>query len=100
VLRACEGLVSAKVGLREAFRAKALQHANALKVGRTQLQDAVPMTVGQEFGAFAELIDEDIIQLQSASRLLLEINLGGSAIGTSINVPREFPSIVCRHLSQ
>ncbi|TGS36153.1 aspartate ammonia-lyase, partial [bacterium M00.F.Ca.ET.180.01.1.1] len=64
------------------------------------LQDAVPMTVGQEFGAFAELIDEDIIQLQSASRLLLEINLGGSAIGTSINVPREFPGIACRHLSQ
>ncbi|TGS14326.1 aspartate ammonia-lyase [Mesorhizobium sp. M2E.F.Ca.ET.209.01.1.1] len=100
VLRACDGLVSAQANLRDAFRAKALQHANALKVGRTQLQDAVPMTVGQEFEAFAELIDEDIVQLQSAARLLLEINLGGSAIGTSINVPREFPDIACTHLSQ
>ncbi|PBB28911.1 MAG: aspartate ammonia-lyase [Mesorhizobium sp.] len=100
VLRACDGLVSAQVNLRDAFRAKALQHANELKVGRTQLQDAVPMTVGQEFGAFAELIDEDIVQLQSVARLLLEINLGGSAIGTSINVPREFPGIVCGHLSR
>ncbi|MER9169304.1 aspartate ammonia-lyase [Mesorhizobium australicum] len=100
VLRACDGLVSAQANLRDAFRAKALQYRNALKVGRTQLQDAVPMTVGQEFEAFAELIDEDIIQIQSASRLLLEINLGGSAIGTSINVPRGFPSIACGHLSR
>ncbi|MFB9981333.1 aspartate ammonia-lyase [Mesorhizobium kowhaii] len=100
ILRACDGLVSAQVNLRDAFRAKASQYAEALKVGRTQLQDAVPMTAGQEFEAFAELIDEDIIQVQSASRLLLEVNLGGSAIGTSINVPRGFPTIACRHLSE
>ncbi|MBM2712900.1 aspartate ammonia-lyase [Mesorhizobium caraganae] len=99
-LQACDGLVAAQASLRDAFRAKAFQYANALKVGRTQLQDAVPMTAGQEFEAFAELIDEDILQLQAASRLLLEINLGGSAIGTSINVPRGFPSIACGHLSR
>ena len=100
VLRACDGLVSALVNLRDVFRTKAARYGHAVKVGRTQLQDAVPMTVGQEFEAFAELIDEDIIQLQSASRLLLEINLGGSAIGTSINVPRGFPGIACGHLSK
>ncbi|MDG4889882.1 MULTISPECIES: aspartate ammonia-lyase [unclassified Mesorhizobium] len=100
VLRACDGLVSAQASLRDAFRTKAARYGNSVKVGRTQLQDAVPMTAGQEFEAFAELIDEDIIQLQSASRLLLEINLGGSAIGTSINVPRGFPRIACGHLSQ
>ncbi|RVD46973.1 lyase family protein, partial [Mesorhizobium sp. M7A.F.Ca.ET.027.03.2.1] len=81
VLRACEGLVSSQVCLRDAFRAKAVQYGSALKVGRTQLQDAVPMMVGQEFEAFAELIDEDIVQVQLASRLLKEVNLGGSAIG-------------------
>ncbi|MDO3436570.1 aspartate ammonia-lyase [Rhizobium sp. CBN3] len=100
ILRACEGLIESQVGLRDAFRAKAREYATALKVGRTQLQDAVPMTVGQEFDAFAELIDEDINQLQSASRLLKEVNLGGSAIGTSINVPRGFPGAACIHLTQ
>ncbi|MHC2484752.1 aspartate ammonia-lyase [Rhizobium leguminosarum] len=100
ILRSCEGLLASQVGLRDAFRAKAREYATALKVGRTQLQDAVPMTAGQEFDAFAELIDEDINQLQSASRLLLEVNLGGSAIGTSINVPRGFPSAACCYLTQ
>ncbi len=100
ILRACEGLIESQVGLRDAFRAKAREYATALKVGRTQLQDAVPMTVGQEFDAFAELIDEDITQLQSASRLLKEVNLGGSAIGTSINVPRGFPAAACIHLTR
>lgn len=100
ILRACEGLIESQVGLRDAFRAKAHEYATALKVGRTQLQDAVPMTVGQEFDAFAELIDEDINQLQLASGLLKEVNLGGSAIGTSINVPGGFPAAACIHLTQ
>jgi len=100
ILRACDGLISSQVSLRDAFRAKAVEYASALKVARTQLQDAVPMTVGQEFEAFAELIDEDITQLQSASKLLKEVNLGGSAIGTSINVPRGFPAAACMHLTR
>ncbi|WP_042778278.1 aspartate ammonia-lyase [Sinorhizobium fredii] len=100
ILRACDGLIASQVGLRDAFRAKASEYATALKVGRTQLQDAVPMTVGQEFEAFAELIDEDIIQLRSASKLLKEVNLGGSAIGTSINVPPGFSGAACVHLTQ
>ncbi|WP_436120831.1 aspartate ammonia-lyase [Phyllobacterium sp. LjRoot231] len=100
ILRACEGLIAAAMALRDAFRAKALQYASTLKVGRTQLQDAVPMTAGQEFEAVAELIDEDIVQVRSASKLLREINLGGSAIGTAINVPSGFARTVCIHLSQ
>ncbi|WP_114948735.1 aspartate ammonia-lyase [Microvirga calopogonii] len=100
ILRAGDALTSAQGTLRDAFRVKAAQYADALKVGRTQLQDAVPMTAGQEFEAFAELIDEDIAQVQSASQLLREINLGGSAIGTSINVPQGFSRTACDHLSQ
>ncbi|MDC9835958.1 aspartate ammonia-lyase [Rhizobium binxianense] len=99
ILRACDGLVAAQVTLSDAFRAKAFQYRSALKVGRTQLQDAVPMTVGQEFEAFSELINEDIVQLRSASKLLKEANLGGSAIGTAINVPSGFSGRVCSHLS-
>ncbi|UXT61232.1 aspartate ammonia-lyase (plasmid) [Agrobacterium fabrum] len=100
ILRACDGLVASQVTLRDAFRAKAQEYKTALKVGRTQLQDAVPMTVGQEFEAFSELIDEDIGQVHSVCRLLKEVNLGGSAIGTSINVPAGFTNVVCAHLSR
>ncbi|MCV3211026.1 aspartate ammonia-lyase [Mesorhizobium sp. YC-39] len=100
ILRACDALIASQVNIRDAFRVKAAQYDQVAKVGRTQLQDAVPMTVGQEFEAFAELMEEDIIQLQSASRLLREVNLGGSAIGTSINVPLGFPSLACNHLNQ
>lgn len=100
ILRSCDGLLSAQAALRDAFAGKAQEFSHALKIGRTQLQDAVPMTAGQEFGAFAELIDEDIIQLRAASQLLKEINLGGSAIGTSINVPHGFPATACAHLTK
>ncbi|UWU25914.1 aspartate ammonia-lyase (plasmid) [Rhizobium sp. CB3060] len=100
ILRACEGLIASQVDLRDAFRAKACEHKSALKVGRTQLQDAVPMTVGQEFEAFSELIDEDIDQVNAVCRLLKEVNLGGSAIGTSINVPAGFTNVACNHLSR
>ncbi|MCJ8054611.1 aspartate ammonia-lyase [Shinella curvata] len=99
ILRACDALLSSQVELRDAFRAKANQFGDTLKVGRTQLQDAVPMTAGQEFEAFAELIEEDIDQVNAVCRLLKEVNLGGSAIGTSINVPAGFSAVACGHLS-
>jgi aspartate ammonia-lyase len=100
ILQACEGLVTSQVELRDAFRAKSREYKSALKIGRTQLQDAVPMTVGQEFEAFAELIDEDIQQVHAVCRLLKEVNLGGSAIGTSINVPAGYTTVACGHLSR
>ena len=64
---------------------KAVEFAEMLKLGRTQLQDAVPMTLGQEFGAFAVTIGEDADRLGEASILIAEINLGGTAIGTGLN---------------
>jgi aspartate ammonia-lyase len=67
---------------------------------RTQLQDAVPMTLGQEFGAFAVTMGEDEERLGEASRLIREINLGATAIGTGINTPPEYAPLVCRHLSE
>lgn len=98
IVRACESLIASQGCLRDAFRTKAREYREAVKVGRTQLQDAVPMTAGQEFDAFAELIDEDIAQVRGAAELLREVNLGGSAIGTSINVPFGFSDAACRHL--
>ena len=76
--------------LREAFLGRAVEFHDVLKVGRTQLQDAVPMTLGQEFGAFASTLAEDRQRLQEARALLHEVNLGGTAIGTELNAHPEY----------
>jgi aspartate ammonia-lyase len=80
-------LLVAMASLRRAFEAKALEFKNVLKIGRTQLQDAVPMTLGQEFLAFAIMIREDEQRLSEARLLITEVNLGATAIGTGINAP-------------
>ncbi|MFD9099331.1 aspartate ammonia-lyase [Streptomyces collinus] len=82
-----------------AFEVKATEFQGVLKMGRTQLQDAVPMTLGQEFTTFVEMLEEDHARLLEASRLLREINLGATAIGTGINAPRHYAETVRHHLS-
>ena len=72
---------------------------NDLKMGRTQLQDAVPMTLGQEFSTFAVMLGEDEERLKEAAKLICEINLGATAIGTGINTHPEYAQLACRHLS-
>ena len=79
--------------LRKGFSNKAAEFADVIKMGRTQLQDAVPMTLGQEFGAYATTLGEDASRLREARSLLLEINLGATAIGTGINAPPEYSRI-------
>ena len=91
-------LIGTMAGLEAAFDEKAREFADVLKMGRTQLQDAVPMTLGQEFGAYAETIAEDRRALLEASRSLCAINLGATAIGTGINTHPDYASTVCRHL--
>lgn len=80
-------LIDALAALRGAFEAKAAEFSQVLKIGRTQLQDAVPMTLGQEFLAFAVMIGEDEARLREARALIEEVNLGATAIGTGINAP-------------
>lgn len=82
----------------EAFRAKGRELVDVLKMGRTQLQDAVPMTLGQEFEAFAVTLEENIERLNDASRLFLEQNMGATAIGTGINSEPEYSEICTREL--
>ncbi|MGK0714673.1 aspartate ammonia-lyase [Leucobacter sp. W1153] len=84
--------------LADSFAAKGREFAHIIKVGRTQLQDAVPMTLGQEFNAFAVTLREDIERLTEAVTLLLEVNMGATAIGTGINAPRGYKEAVVRHL--
>jgi aspartate ammonia-lyase len=84
--------------LADSFSAKGREFSHIIKVGRTQLQDAVPMTLGQEFNAFAVTLREDIERLREAVTLLGEVNMGATAIGTGINAPRGYKETVIRHL--
>ncbi len=86
--------------LRKQINQKALEFSKVIKMGRTQLQDAVPMTLGQEFAAWALTLGEDQGRLKEIIRLLSEINLGGTAIGTSINAPEGYPALVVGELSR
>ncbi|MEV4733010.1 aspartate ammonia-lyase [Saccharopolyspora sp. NPDC049426] len=86
--------------LAEAFGHKSAEFADVLKMGRTQLQDAVPMTLGQEFASYAIMLGEDRERLGEATDLLLEINLGGTAIGTGINTHPDYAARACAHLAE
>ncbi len=95
-----EALLAAMADLRGAFQAKAEEFEGVLKIGRTQLQDAVPMTLGQEFLSYAIMIGEDEARLREARLLVNEVNLGATAIGTGINAPAGYTSLVVPMLAQ
>ena len=84
----------------QSFAAKGVEFAHVLKVGRTQLQDAVPMTLGQEFSGFAHTLQEDADRLGETIPWLNEINLGATAIGTGITADPRYAEAVRRHLEQ
>jgi aspartate ammonia-lyase len=98
--RASGSLLAAMAGLRAAFEAKAVQFRDYLKMGRTQLQEAVPMTLGQEFSAFAVMLAEDELRLAEALDLIREVNLGGTAIGTGLNAHTDYAAAACAHLAR
>ena len=83
----------------EAFLAKGVEFSPHIKMGRTQLQDAVPMTLGQEFGAFGHTIAEDVDRLEEAKALMREMNMGATAIGTGITAKRGYAEKVRAQLS-
>ncbi len=98
MIEAIDGLAASMLILQEAFERKARQFDGILKVGRTQLQDAVPMTLGQEFRTFAVMLGEDRLRLIESAALLHEINLGATAIGTRLNAPAGYAEVACKHL--
>jgi aspartate ammonia-lyase len=93
-------LNEAMAELIKALRGKEAEFADVLKVGRTELRDAVPITLGQEFGAYATTLGEDVERLNEMCRLLREINLGGTAIGTGITADPRYPELVCKELRE
>jgi aspartate ammonia-lyase len=92
-------LRAAMAQLANAFAENGIVFADHLKMGRTQLQDAVPMTLGQEFGTYAVMVREDADRLGEAAALIAEINLGGTAIGTGLNSHPDYARLVCVELS-
>ncbi len=92
--------IEALAALQQAFFAKAKEFQKVLKMGRTHLQDAVPMALGDEFHGFGTTIGEEIQRIRESIALLTETNLGATAIGTSVNAPEGYPQLATRHLAQ
>ena len=95
-----KSLIAALTGLISAFRYKGDEFMDCIKMGRTQLQDAVPMTSGQEFNAYANNLEEEILNLERNVKLLHEINMGGTAIGTGLNAVPGFAKLCAANLAK
>ncbi len=93
-------LIPALERLQQTLQAKARQFDDVVKIGRTHLQDAVPVRLGQEFGGYASQVAHSIQRLESAQRSLAELAIGGTAVGTGINCHPEFPGKVVARLSE
>ncbi len=92
-------LVGAMNELIAAFRKKGAEFSSILKMGRTQLQDAVPMTLGQEFEAFAATLGGEVHALERIQRVICEVNMGATAIGTGLNAPAGYAEACTKHLA-
>lgn len=100
IIKSNQKLIEVLKTLLEASRNKGKEFAHIIKVGRTQLQDAVPMTLGQSFEAYAVTLEEEIDRLNQNARLFLEVNMGATAIGTGINADPAYGDKVITHLRE
>lgn len=98
LLKSNISLIDVLKQLIDSLRLKAKEFADVIKMGRTQLQDAVPMTLGQSFEAYAVTLEEEIKRLSQNAKLFLEVNMGGTAIGTGINADPGYSDKVIKHL--
>lgn len=100
LLQMNERLVEKVISIVDAFRKKGVEFQEVIKMGRTQLQDAVPMTLGQEFEAFAANLEDDIEKLNNNAKLFVEVNMGATAIGTGLNAPLGYAKLCAENLAQ
>jgi aspartate ammonia-lyase len=98
ILSQLDGLVKAFEGLRDALAAKGREFDDIVKAGRTHLQDAMPIRLGQEFTAYAISIDRNISRIKQAADYLRDLGIGGSAVGTGVTVEKEYPALMNKHL--
>src|SRR5919199_404884 len=99
-LAGLDALVAAFVRLRDALAEKGREFDGIVKAGRTHLQDAMPIRLGQEFAAYAGSIDRGIRRVREAADYLRDLGIGGSAVGTGVTVEPEYPELVVKHLRQ
>jgi aspartate ammonia-lyase len=99
VLLSSHDLICSLRVFRNALASKGEKFKDVLKMGRTENQDAVPMTLGQEFSAYAVMIDSSISSMEQTAEAFLDINLGATAIGTGINSPRGYADLVAKKLA-
>jgi len=100
IIRANKSLIFVLKELITSFRNKGKEFSQIIKMGRTQLQDAVPMTLGQEFESYAVTLEEEIQRLEQNAELFLEVNMGATAIGTGINAPIGYSEKCVEHLRE
>ncbi len=86
--------------LAKSYRVLGNKYLDVVKMGRTEFQDAVPMTVGQEFHSYASMLEWEISNLEYASKTLMTLNMGGTAIGTGINAPKGYDDAIIKHLNE
>jgi fumarate hydratase, class II len=98
--RVAEGLIPALIRLRDAIDAKAREFQDVVKIGRTHLMDATPLTVGQEMSGWVSLLDRDIARLQLALPGLYDLAIGGTAVGTGLNAHPEFAERAAQKISE
>ncbi len=98
IINSNKKLIEVLKSLIDSFRNKANEFKHVIKMGRTQLQDAVPMTLGQEFEAYAVMLGEEIQRLEQNVQLFLEVNMGATAIGTGINADPDYSDKCIAHL--
>ncbi len=95
-----EGFTTAFTGLRDALAAKGQEFDEIVKAGRTHLQDAMPIRLGQEFTAYAGSIDRGLRRVEQSADYLRDLGIGGSAVGTGVTVEKEYPALMNRHLRE
>lgn len=100
ILRRIDQLLPVMEALREAYLEKASEFDECLKMGRTHLQDAVPIRLGQEFSAYAAALGRDIERVKQAKEALYEVNMGATAVGTGLNADPEYIKLVVEELSE
>jgi aspartate ammonia-lyase len=98
ILSQLDGLMSAFEGLRDALAAKGREFDDIVKAGRTHLQDAMPIRLGQEFTAYAGSIDRNLRRVRQTADYLRDLGIGGSAVGTGVTVEKEYPALMNKHL--
>src|SRR5690606_31402133 len=98
-LNSVDKLLQTMAGMHSAFKEKAKQFDHVIKMGRTHLQDAVPIRLGQEFEAYSRVLGRDIKRIQQSRQHLYEVNMGATAVGTGLNADPRYIRKVIKHLA-